>query len=142
MLVLNQTRSKISKAWAEKALKGILRRVRVSGLDLDLTFVGDARIRTLNRSFRQKDKATDVLSFPLQDKKRARKGDCFLGDVVISVPTARRQAKEQGRPLLDELLFLIIHGTLHLLGYDHEKTLREAIEMQSLEKKIFEALRE
>jgi len=141
VLVLNKTRSKISKTWAEKVLKGILRRVRVPGLDLDLTFVGDARIRTLNRSFRKKDKATDVLSFPLHDKKRARKGDCFLGDIVISVPTARRQAKEQGRPLLDELLFLIIHGTLHLLGYDHEKTLREAREMQNLEKKIFEALR-
>lgn len=138
MLILNKTQSKISETWLQRSLALILRATTVKKIDLDLTLVGDRAIRSLNRQFRKKDKTTDVLSFPLHEKKIARRGGVFLGDVVISLPVTRRQAKEHGVSFEKELLFLLIHGVLHLLGYDHEKTEREAREMQSLEKKILD----
>lgn len=107
---------------------------------MDLTFVGNPEIRKLNKKFRKKDKETDVLSFPLYEKKYARKGNVFLGDVLISLAYARRQAKNNGVSLKQELLFLMIHGILHLLGYDHEKSLYEAKQMQKMEKQILNKL--
>lgn len=109
---------------------------RIPKIDLDLSLVGNPTIRRLNREFRNKDKATDVLSFPLHEKKEARKGGVFLGDIVISLPQTRKQAKERGVKLEEELLFLVIHGSLHLLGYDHEKSEKEAKVMQKMEQKI------
>jgi probable rRNA maturation factor len=83
-------------------------------VELSLVFCDDAFIHTLNRDYRGKDKPTDVLSFP-QDVDSG-----ILGDVVISVPTATRQAEEGGRTLTQELEWLFLHGALHLLGYDDE----------------------
>lgn len=103
-----------------------------------MTFVSDATIRRLNRKFRGIDRATDVLSFPLWEGRGAKKNGRFLGDVVISVPMAFRQAKEAGKSFLEETVFLIIHGTLHLLGYDHEGSQREARKMQRMEKMLME----
>ena len=80
---------------------------------------GDALVRRLNKAYRGKDKTTDVLSFP-SGLERAPDGSRHLGDVVISVPQARRQAAREGRALNRELRLLLIHGYLHLLGYDHE----------------------
>ena len=79
----------------------------------------DATIRDLNRRFRGKDEATDVLSFPV-DKSCSRGPEKIAGDVAISVETARKQAAEQGHALGVELRVLILHGLLHLAGYDHE----------------------
>lgn len=100
----------------------------------------------LNRDWRGKDKATDVLSFPQLEPKQllalgrsARKTKVpqwWLGDVVISVETAKAQAKERGHSLTDELETLLTHGLLHLLGYDHEISPREARKMRSLESKL------
>ncbi len=86
--------------------------------ELSVTIVSDRAIRTINRKWRRKDKPTDVLSFP-QDSAFA--GHALLGDVIISLDTARRQATEQGHGLVDELARLLAHGLLHLLGYDHER---------------------
>ena len=82
----------------------------------------DAAIRSLNRRFRGKNKATDVLSFPsAQDlPQNAKPAERVVGDLAISVPTARRQAAEHGHALTAELRVLILHGLLHLAGYDHE----------------------
>jgi probable rRNA maturation factor len=80
-------------------------------------FTGDAEIRSLNRKFRGLDSPTDVLSFPWVSG--AGKGG-YLGDIAISVPTARRYARKAGWPLAQELRFLLLHGLLHLLGHDHE----------------------
>jgi probable rRNA maturation factor len=109
-------------------------------LDLDLTFVNDAPMRRLNREFLKKDKTTDVLSFPLWEKKVAQKGDVFLGDVVISLPTASKQAKKNHKTILEEVMFLVIHGTLHLLGYDHEKSEREEKRMKKKERQLFDII--
>jgi len=92
------------------ALK-FMRSLELDGVELSLSLVGDARIRKLNREWRRKDEATDVLSFPV--------GDPLLGDVVISIETARRVAKERGVALRSELNLYLAHGLLHLLGYDH-----------------------
>jgi probable rRNA maturation factor len=80
----------------------------------------DAMIRDLNRRFRGKDEATDVLSFPAEPLKSARAAERVAGDVAIGVETARRQAAEQGHALATEIKVLILHGLLHLAGYDHE----------------------
>ena len=98
--------------------------------------VGDRAIRDLNRKFRGIDRATDVLSFPLWEKKEAFQNGQFLGDLVLSLPTLQRQAKELGHSFFEEMTFLIIHGTLHLLGYDHELSKKEAVKMRTMEKKL------
>jgi probable rRNA maturation factor len=86
---------------------------------LSLTLIGDDAMRALNRGYRGKDKPTDVLSFPLDGNAAARSAERLLGDVVISVDTARRQAAAYDAPLQRELYRLLIHGLLHLKGHDH-----------------------
>jgi probable rRNA maturation factor len=79
-----------------------------------VAIVSDARVRALNRQYRRRDKATDVLSFPSGERG-------YLGDVVIAAGVAARQAREAGHTLATELRVLALHGLLHLLGYDHER---------------------
>jgi len=79
----------------------------------------DARIQQLNRDFRHKDKPTDVLAFAMSEGEHVAAPIALLGDVAISLPTARRQASERGVPCLDEVTMLLAHGLLHLLGFDH-----------------------
>ena len=86
---------------------------------LVVCLVSDRRMRELNRDFRQTDRTTDVLSFPDGDPV-APDGERYLGDLVISVQAASRQARERGHSLSRELKILALHGYLHLLGYDHE----------------------
>ena len=82
---------------------------------MGITFGDGALLRELNKKYRNKNKTTDVLSFNLGDKKN------IMGDVYISVPAAKRQAKEYNISLKEELLRLAIHGTLHVLGYTHKE---------------------
>jgi probable rRNA maturation factor len=86
--------------------------------EVSILLTGDAHIRRLNRQFRRKDKATDVLSFPAPEFPGS---PTVSGDLAISVETADRQAEEHGHPLAVELQILILHGLLHLAGYDHEQ---------------------
>lgn len=106
-----------------------------------LTFVDDEEIRSINLEFRDKDKATDVLSFPqwednddemtiIYDEDDAPDEEAEpIGDIIISMPTALRQAEEFGHSLEREVCFLFVHGFLHLLGYDHEEGDAEEAEM-------------
>jgi probable rRNA maturation factor len=89
------------------------------GSSLSLSLVGDSAIRSLNHRYRGKDKATDVLSFPLEGDTQSAAQERLLGDVVISVDTARRQAAVYDASLQRELYRLLIHGLLHLKGHDH-----------------------
>ncbi len=114
-----------------------------AGSTLSLTLVKDDAIRDLNREHRGKDKPTDVLSFPL-DGPTPRTGaagrpERLLGDVVISVETARRQALEYDAPLQRELERLLIHGVLHVLGHDHEEA-GERAAMEREERRLAAAI--
>lgn len=102
---------------------------------LSITLVGDATIRKLNREYRHKDRPTDVLSFPLGDASQQQ----LLGDVVISVATAKRQAAEYDATLERELERLLIHGILHLLGHDHHKR-DERLRMEREERRLARAI--
>lgn len=113
VLVNRQRRQPIPAARLRRTLQGAARALRVSG-ELTLVFTADRAMRTLNARYRKQDKTTDVLSFPGDG------GECGLGDVVISVPTAERNARRLGRALVQELDVLALHGFLHALGYDHE----------------------
>lgn len=119
----------------------------LSSVELSILLTNDDGIRTLNRRWRAKDKTTDVLSFPLLDleslnalgAQAARGGELFpweLGDIVISVDTAKRQAKEHGLTLRQELDLLLVHGILHLLGFDHELGPKEDALMRRWERKL------
>jgi len=98
-----------------------------------VVFVSDAAIRKLNRRFRGKDSATDVLSFPIEAETFETSYHAHLGEVVISVDRAAAQAKENGLTFSNEIEQLILHGLLHLCGYDHET---DNGEMNRLELKL------
>ena len=112
VLLNRQRRQRLHPSRVRRVLEGAARALRVSG-EMALVFTTDRALRQLNARYRKKDRPTDVLSFPGE----AATG---LGDVVISVDSARRNAREEGRTLLQELDVLALHGFLHLLGYDHE----------------------
>lgn len=110
--------------------------------ELSILIVGDRRIRQINRDYLQRDKATNVISFAQQEGEAVGGATLLLGDVVISAETAARDAAEAGLPLASELYFLLLHGILHLLGYDHERSgAAEAARMEAREEEIFTLLR-
>jgi probable rRNA maturation factor len=127
------------------------RRMRIGGLErwlpraapatargvVSVALVSDARMRALNRRYRGKNRATDVLSFPCEGGSRRGRASplavAFLGDVVISRGVAARQAREMGHSLTAELRVLALHGLLHLLGYDHE---HDRGQMRKLEQRL------
>lgn len=114
--------------------EALLRAVNQGRAELSIALVGDREMEPLNRKYRHKRKTTDVLSFFVEEQPLS--GAKILGDVVISVEQARRQAKERGKTLKSEMVTLLIHGILHLLGYDHEKSARQAKIMFAYERKL------
>lgn len=112
-----------------------LRKLELTGCELSISLVGDHAIRRLNRTWRKKDKATDVLSFPAGELPKGTPGPRQLGDVVISLDTAKRQAKEYERTLDAEVARYLAHGVLHLLGYDHERP-KDAQKMARTEERL------
>lgn len=122
----------------------MLSELGLTGVELSVVLADDATVRALNRDYRQIDRPTDVLSFQQGDldlRRGAPKGPVgLLGDVVISVPTAARQAKRRRRPLLDEITMLLAHGILHLCGYDHLTDAQE-LEMNARARSLEEAAR-
>jgi probable rRNA maturation factor len=134
----------------ERDARALLDAAGEPGASLSLSFVGDAAIRRLNREHRGKDRATDVLSFPLFEPAPPRRGaaarraarpagpgapERLLGDVVISLDRAARQARAYDAPLQAEIERLLIHGLLHLLGHDHEEP-RERARMVLEERRL------
>jgi probable rRNA maturation factor len=116
----------VSPAWLEGLSSLVLKEVRgrafEKSAELSIVLTGDGEVRALNKAYRQKNKTTDVLSFPLLEGKKMISGlkeKVLLGDVVISVPQTRRQAAQGGKDFDMELALLLTHGILHLLGYDH-----------------------
>ncbi len=108
--------------------------------ELGIIFVSDRRIRTYNRAYRNHDKPTDVLAFPMREGIGGNLHPTFLGDVMISVETAARDARTAGRPFQEQIRILLIHGILHLMGYDHERSAVEARRMRRQEGILLNAL--
>lgn len=132
-------RVRVRQAAVKRLAECVLAAVGESQSELSIDLVGDGRMRRLNRAYRKKDRTTDVLAFAMRES--ASPASALLGDVVISVPTAQRQAKEGERPLSEELAWLLVHGVLHLCGYDHERSDAEARRMKRREQVILRGLR-
>lgn len=109
--------------------------------EVSVVLADDATVRALNRDFRGKDVPTDVLSFPAGPRSPGLPAECPwpLGDIVLAFETSARDAAAAGRPLGAHLAHLVVHGTLHLLGHDHERP-EEAEQMEALERRILAAL--
>ena len=134
--VANRTRVPVGEVAVAALVDLVLAAEGAAGAEVGVTFVGERRMRALNREHRARDAVTDVLAFPLEDEEeiavvREAQGGAreaaapdgpprLLGDVVICARQALRQARASGLPPAAELAVLLVHGTLHLLGYDHE----------------------
>jgi probable rRNA maturation factor len=142
--------SRDSEAWealegaeelAERALEaaaegsGVQLRPRA---EVSLLLTGDAQMRGINREWRGQDKPTNVLSFPAVPPEKLARAP-FLGDIAVAFETTAREAEADGKPLADHFTHLVVHGFLHLLGYDHE-TDAEAEAMEGLEVRILASL--
>jgi len=116
--------------------------LRVLGLDAELSvaLVGDAEIQRLNAAYRRVDKATDVLAFAMREGDGGALHPEVLGDVVISLDTAARQAAARGASLADEVRLLLVHGLLHLVGYDHERSPADARRMFRRQRELLRRL--
>jgi len=136
----NQDQHPIDAAQFQSQIGQVLETLEETDCELSLLLTDDIEIQELNRTYRDLDKATDVLSFPQDEDAVNESGDTLLGDVVISVETAARQAEEHHLSFNEELILLAIHGILHLLGYDHERSPQEARIMQDKTQVVFETL--
>ncbi len=133
-----QSRVKINRRWLRGITSRVLKEMDSAGKEISVSLVADETIRALNQRYLGKDKPTNVLSFSMKE------GDCgdinpdLLGDVIISVDTAERDAAKALWTTKQEIVYLLIHGILHLLGYNHENTSRkEALRMQQKERELF-----
>ena len=112
--------------------------------EVSVTFSDNEGIREINRKFRNIDRATDVLSFPLFDEDgmdaHVEELDCMLGDIVLSLERAREQANEFGHSFAREVAFLTVHSVLHLLGYDHELSEEDDADMRKRQTEIVDRM--
>jgi probable rRNA maturation factor len=142
-MILNRQRAvRLTRRPLESFLRRARKELGLQEAGLTVCLLSDAEIARLNETFRKKEGPTDVLSFPAVARRRPvrsrrglktiRAGD-YLGDIAISPATARRYAKKNGQKLSSELQVLILHGVLHLLGYDHET---DRGEMDRVERKL------
>ena len=109
--------------------------------ELSLLFVSDLQIQALNRRYLRRDKPTNVLAFPMRDGEFPTLHPHLLGDLVISVETAKRQSNRFGLDEMEMVILLIVHGVLHLIGYEHEGTKKGAREMTLKQKELFQCVR-
>ena len=123
----NKTKSRIDLNLVKKAADRFLRVYKKNKYEVSIAFVGDRVIRKLNRNYRETDKVTDILSFPGE-------GD-FLGEIIIDYAQIKRQAKKYGKTIKQELVFILVHGLLHLSGYN-DKTEKGRREMERLGEKF------
>ena len=133
----------IDQARLDRLARAILSDVAETSAELGILFVGDQRMRGLNRRYRGQDRTTDVLAFAMREASTphaSRLTPRPLGDVVVSIPTAQRQARQRGRSLDEELTVLLVHGILHLCGYDHERSEKEARRMHRREGMILRSI--
>jgi len=109
----------LTRAEILRRIKAMIRLLQLEKADVSFVLTDDKRIHELNKLYRRKDRPTDVLAFAMHEGEFGALAGSLLGDVVVSVPTARKQALSAGTPLLAEVTMLLAHGLLHLVGWDH-----------------------
>lgn len=135
LLYTDETNSNLIYEFFNKIAENVFNHLDIAenNYEISLLITDDETIHNLNKEYRQKDKPTDVLSFPMDD-------EVLLGDIVISIDTAKKQAEEREINIDREAAFLFIHGLLHLLGYDHETSVEDEKEMFALQEEILKKL--
>jgi probable rRNA maturation factor len=137
----SQNKIKIDKRRIRSTILKILRILDCADTEISLYFVDDENIKQINKQYLGKDKATNVISFSLREGEYGNINPHILGDIILSAETAQRDAIKGNFTITQEIEFLIIHGILHLLGYNHENTTqKETNKMRRKEKKIFNAI--
>ena len=121
-----------------RATQRILNELGLLDAELSLLLVDDARIQDLNRRYLNHDKPTNVLAFPMREGEFSTLHPHLLGDLVISVETAKRQSNRFGLDEMEMVILLMVHGVLHLIGYKHEGTKKGAREMTLKQKELFD----
>jgi len=124
-----------------RSIRRILKHLGRGRDEISILLVEDREIRVINKTYLKRDRPTNVMAFPMLEGLFRKIHPQVLGDVVISIETAFRDARKEGMPLEDEILFLLIHGILHLLGYDHEGSAARARGMGLKQREIFHALK-
>jgi probable rRNA maturation factor len=137
----NQKQVKLDRAGIRRDVRKALELLGIGERELSLMFVDDEGIRTINRDYLRRDRPTNVIAFSLSEGPFGEVNPGMLGDVVVSVETAGREADAAGIPVGDAILNLILHGILHLSGYDHETSGGQARIMSAVQEVLFSELR-
>ena len=133
--IFNETEKDLTKETDKlyQLLEFALKREKLENVEFNVIFVDSETIHEINKTYRNVDRVTDVISFALEDNKTIELDHRLLGDIYICVERAEEQAKEYGHSFLRELSFLTIHGLLHLLGYDHMEPEEEKVMFEKQE---------
>jgi probable rRNA maturation factor len=131
-------KKRVRRTAVRRLVEILLHAVGESGSDVGIELVGDRRMRRLNKVYRGKDSSTDVLAFSIREGPGPRSS--LMGDVIVSIPAVARQARAHRHSEDDELAILLIHGLLHLCGYDHERGKKEAERMRRRERLLFDGV--
>ena len=131
VIIEDELKSQLTNGWISKLVRKVLRLEKVAyNTQLSVLVTNQTKVRELNKTYRHKNKPTDVLSFSMNSQQQKEPNDifitppdniCHLGELIISYPQALLQAKEKKHAVKMEMTILLIHGVLHLLGYDHEE---------------------
>lgn len=137
-----QKKAKIDTPRLRRGLKRLLKKLQRENGEVSVLIVDDEQIQAINRDYLHRDRPTNVISFAMTEGVGGDIHPDLLGDIIISAETAARDAAAGGLKLMDEMEFLLIHGLLHLLGYDHENTSQEEDQrMKIKEQELFFLLR-
>jgi probable rRNA maturation factor len=135
-----QRHTSLDRRRLKRVAERILTDLNLKEAELSTLFVDDPYIRELNRNYLHRNKPTNVIAFPMGKGEFASLHPQLLGDLVISVETAYRQSHRFGVTGMEMIVLLMIHGILHLIGYDHEGGRKEAREMNMKQKELFRAI--
>jgi probable rRNA maturation factor len=138
----HQKKYKINLRRLRRSINRLMKETNCLESELSILLLDDEQIQEINRTYLLRDRPTNVISFAMTEGEFGAINPYILGDIIISIETALRDAEKENIDFMDEVEFLLIHGLLHLLGYDHEsRTHAEAMEMKTKAKELFHLLR-
>lgn len=140
--IVNESKMEVDYSFLPKVIDKCLSLERVKSSIFSIIFIDDEKMQELNNTYRGIDRTTDVLSFAFEDNEEVIGSDRILGSIFVSIPKMEEQAKEYGHSKTRELSFLVVHGLLHLLGYDHTKGEKEEKEMFSRQELVLNEFEE